>query len=165
MADDPPGPSTFSFKIVSGKVPPGLSFEKNTLPARPEARVVGTPTTVGTSSFTVEVKDNTGATARRTFTITVGPRLPLVITNLGDELFPGTVGQTYGFTVFADKGTKPYTWALIGGALPPGLTLTRATGVIDGAPTAAGIFSFTAQVTDAAGATASRTFSITVTAT
>lgn len=71
VVSDPPGPSTFKFKLVSGKVPPGTRFSGNTLENRPEARVSGTPTTAGTSSFTVEVQDNTGATVRRTFSVRV----------------------------------------------------------------------------------------------
>ena len=71
VCSDPPGPSTFKFKLVSGTVPGGTRFSGNTLENRPEARVTGTPTSSGSFSFTVEVKDNTGATARRTFTIRV----------------------------------------------------------------------------------------------
>ncbi len=71
VASDPPGPTTFKFRLVSGRVPDGTRFVKNTLENRPEARVTGTPTRSGTFSFTVEVEDNTGATARRTFTIRV----------------------------------------------------------------------------------------------
>lgn len=71
VCSDPPGPSTFKFRLVSGNVPDGTRFEKNTLENRPEARVIGTPTRAGTFTFDVEVRDNTGATARRTFTIRV----------------------------------------------------------------------------------------------
>lgn len=71
VASDPPGPTTFKFRLLSGRVPDGTRFVKNTLENRPEARVTGTPTRSGTFSFTVEVEDNTGATARRTFTIRV----------------------------------------------------------------------------------------------
>lgn len=71
VASDPPGANEFQLKLVSGKVPPGTRFHENTLPHRPEARVIGTPTDLGTYSFAVEVDDGTGATARRTFTITV----------------------------------------------------------------------------------------------
>jgi Putative Ig domain len=65
----------------------------------------------------------------------------------------GTVGTPYGpgglgHSLVATGGTPPYTWALIGGMLPPGLTLSSA-GLISGTPTAAGLFYFTAQVTDA----------------
>ena len=73
VCSDPPGPSTFRFKLASGNVPDGTRFFGNTLENRPEARVTGTPTRAGTFTFTVEVKDNTGATARRTFTIRVLP--------------------------------------------------------------------------------------------
>ena len=71
VASDPPGPSTFTFKLVSGKVPDGTRFVRNTLENRPEARVTGTPSRTGTFSFTVQVTDGTGAAARRTFTIVV----------------------------------------------------------------------------------------------
>lgn len=74
VCSDPAGPSEFNFKVVSGNVPNGTRFIKNTLESRPEARVSGTPTSAGTFSFTVEVKEkNTGATARRTITIRVLP--------------------------------------------------------------------------------------------
>lgn len=71
VSSDPPGPSTFRFKLVSGRVPDGTRLSGNTLDTRPEARVTGTPTSAGTSTFTVEVSDGTGATARRSFTVTV----------------------------------------------------------------------------------------------
>lgn len=71
VASDPPGPTTFRFELVSGRTPPGTRFMENTLPSRPEARVIGTSTTRGTSSVTVEVRDQTGAGARWTFSVTV----------------------------------------------------------------------------------------------
>jgi hypothetical protein len=52
----------------------------------------------------------------------------------------------------ANGGKPPYTWSLIAGALPPGLTLS-ASGTITGTPTAPGTSSFTVQVTDSASAT------------
>ncbi|MCY7289031.1 MAG: putative Ig domain-containing protein [Cryobacterium sp.] len=71
VASDPPGPSTFRFKVVSGKLPPGTRFVESTLANRPEARVTGVPTARGTSIFTVEVRDGTGDVARKTFSLTV----------------------------------------------------------------------------------------------
>src|ERR1700732_4244338 len=47
----------------------------------------------------------------------------------------------------ATGGTAPYRWNGIGGALPPGLTLSASTGNIAGAPTKTGAFSVTMQVT------------------
>ena len=76
------------------------------------------------------------------------------------KLPPGVVGIEYQATLKAILATKPYTWAIVDGALPNGLELGGATGVISGTPTEAGTFNFTAEVTDAAEATATRELSI-----
>ncbi len=160
VVSDPPGPSTFRFRLLSGSVPTGTSFVGNTLPARPEARVVGTPTAVGTSTFTVEVRDGTGATARRTFSISVLAAPALAIAGGVNTLNAGIVGQPYGAVLSATGGVMPYTWAITVGALPPGLSLVG--DAFFGTPTTAGTYGFTARVTDSRGATASGQFSISV---
>lgn len=50
-------------------------------------------------------------------------------------------------------GAPPYTYALVGGALPPGLSFVTATGGITGTPTTPGESNFDLRVTDAVGAT------------
>jgi hypothetical protein len=66
----------------------------------------------------------------------------------------------------ASNGVPPYsnwTWvAAPGSSLPPGLSLNVSSGIITGAPTAAGTFSFIVSVSDSLGATASQTYSISV---
>jgi hypothetical protein len=67
-----------------------------------------------------------------------------------------------GSTSLAAQGGVPqYTWSLLSGALPAGLTLSG-TGVLTGTPTATGTFSFSAQVSDQIGQTASRAFTLNV---
>ena len=83
---------------------------------------------------------------------------PLSITT--SALANGTVGAAYTQTLTATGGTLPYTWTLVSGALPAGLTLSS-TGTISGTPTTATTANFTVQVRDAAQATAQRAFSIT----
>ena len=159
-ASDPPGPSTFKFTLMSGKVPAGTRFVKNTLPNRPEIRIVGTPTAAGTSTLTIRVTDGTGATARRTFTISV-LAAPALAIEAGVNVLPaGAVGQPYGAVLSATGGVMPYTWAITAGALPPGLT--RIGDALFGTPTATGTYSFTALVRDSQGTTASGQFSISV---
>ena len=69
------------------------------------------------------------------------------------ELAVGDVGTDYLAALTAAGGTAPYRFSLIGGTLPPGLSLDESTGVIRGIPQAAGQFLLEFSVRDAAGAT------------
>ena len=75
----------------------------------------------------------------------------------------GTVGVAYSQTLTASGGTAPYTWSLVSGTVPAGLTLDAA-GVVSGSPTAAGTSTFTARATDSGSVSATRTYSITIAA-
>ena len=55
-----------------------------------------------------------------------------------------------------------YTWSIISGSLPPGLTGDPLTGEFYGTPTDPGTSTFTVQVTDSNNNAASRTFSLTI---
>jgi hypothetical protein len=115
------------------------------------ATITGTPTTTGTFTFTVQVTQSSGSPISRTFTITVNPPPALTITTPG-TLTPGTVGQSYTYTLQASFGTPPYTWSIVNGNLPGGsgnLSL-NSSGVISGTPQIAGTSTFTVQVQDSA---------------
>ena len=146
------------FTLVSGRLPSGLSMAKSF--GVNSTVVSGTPTTLGTSSFTVQVRDQTGHTATQALSITIDPPRPLVVNTPGPALTPATVGTSYSAFLFADGGIQPYTWAIVAGALPPGLRL--AGNIISGTPTTAGTFTFTARVSDSGGQSASIVLSITV---
>jgi hypothetical protein len=87
---------------------------------------------------------------------------------LTHSLSPGVAGEDYGGTIFTFGGTTPLTWTVTAGALPNGVTLSSGTGDdadqgrLDGQPTAAGTFSFTAQATDADGKTATQALTLEV---
>ena len=119
--------------------------------------ITGMPTVVGISSFTAQVTDNVGATATKLLSITVNPRLTITTPSLP----AGKLGVLYSQILGASGGTTPYTWLITGGSLPAGLLLDTS-GVITGTPTSAGISSFTAQVTDGIGVTATQPLSMTV---
>lgn len=74
----------------------------------------------------------------------------------------GQLGQNYSAGLVPSGGVAPYTFAIIAGALPTGLSLNAATGAITGSPSALGLFTFTAQVTDSSANTASVVCSISI---
>jgi hypothetical protein len=76
----------------------------------------------------------------------------------------GTRGRSYSITIPVAGGTPSYTWSIIAGRLPTGLTLNPSTGVISGTPKQAGIgtSTFTLQVTDAKSHNATASLSLTI---
>ncbi len=84
------------------------------------------------------------------------------ITVLPASALPGgTAGTLYSYSLDQTGALGTPSYAIIAGALPPGLTLS-ASGTISGTPTATGTFNFTAMVADASGCSGSRAYSITV---
>ncbi len=155
------GSSLDTWKIVSGALPAGLTMA--TSYGIESTVVFGTPTTVQTTAFTVQVRDSAGETATQPFSITIDKPLPLVITSPTPP--PATVGSSYFTNLFANGGCQSYTWSITAGQLPPGLAVTKGSNggtTISGTPTATGTFTFTETVTDSTGVKASQQFSITV---
>ncbi|MHC4984993.1 MAG: C25 family cysteine peptidase, partial [Planctomycetota bacterium] len=72
------------------------------------------------------------------------------------------VDQAYQMDLVARNGAGGYDWQLTGGALPDGLALDTATGRLAGTPTALGEFTFTVELTDAAGESVAATYTIAV---
>jgi len=152
------GKQPYTWAVSAGALPAGLSLDPNT------GILSGVPTRTGSFSFTVQAMDNAQATARQNFALTVNS-VPLSITTV-PPLFNGTAGTPYSQTLVASGGTLPYHWSVISGTLPPGLTLDASSGILQGTPQPPpSLYSFTVQVTDNAGASASTAFSITITPT
>lgn len=59
----------------------------------------------------------------------------------------GQVGVPFSAQIGVTGGTAPYTFTLVAGSLPPGLTLDSATGIISGTPTTSGTYAYTIKVT------------------
>jgi len=75
-----------------------------------------------------------------------------------------SVGQPYSFGPAVSGGVPGYTFSIAEGALPLGLALDAATGVISGTPTIAGAYAFTLAVSDSEGGSDSQLFTLTVNA-
>jgi len=140
------GTPPYTYAITSGSLPPGLTLNGST------GLISGTPTAPGTYSYTAKVTDSTSGTALTTTascSITIGASLSLAC-----PISTGQVGVFYSSALAAAGGTPPYTFSIISGSLPSGLTLNATYGAVTGTPSTAGAFSFTAQVKDSKGVTA-----------
>jgi uncharacterized protein (TIGR03437 family) len=146
------GTQPYTFSIVNGSLPLGLALNNS-------GGISGTPTQAGSFLITFRVQDTQGANATVSLTLTVSTSS---LSILSSALPNGQVGQSYTSTLSASGGTTPYTFSVVGGALPPGLNL-GANGNISGVPTTAGSYQATFRVTDATGATAQVTIGILIT--
>ncbi|HZI51512.1 MAG TPA: putative Ig domain-containing protein [Terriglobia bacterium] len=148
------GSPPYTWSILSGALPAGLTLSGPT--------ISGTPTTAGTSNFTVRVVDNGNPqqNAQRALSIVVGP--PLSITT-SSPLPPGATGNAYSQNLAVTGGTAPYSWSIASGALPTGLTLSSS-GALIGTPLQTGAFSITVSVSDASSPprTATAPFQLTI---
>ena len=156
------GSGPIRWSLVNGRVPDGLRFAGDDLRLIQTTAVTGVATRVQTTTFTVRARDPAGNTATKTFTLTVDPASPLVITNGTDQLSDATVGVAYEVGLFPGGGVPPYTWSHIAGTLPPGLSVQASPGRVRGTPTTAGTFTFTVRVADSSGQTATQQFTIRV---
>jgi hypothetical protein len=144
------GTSSYAFSLVSGTLPGGLGLSASS------GTISGTPTSAGSSNFTIGVSDAAQATTSKAYTLTIDTTLTITTNGV---LPGGSAGSSYSQTLAASGGTLPYTWS-VSGTLPPGLSLNASTGVLSGSPSASGSFTFTVQVADSNHSTASKQFAI-----
>jgi sugar lactone lactonase YvrE len=71
----------------------------------------------------------------------------------------GIVGTAYSQTLRASGGITPYTWTIVSGSLPPGLTLSS-DGIISGTPSVMTTNSFIVQVTGSNGLVSTNAFTL-----
>jgi hypothetical protein len=152
------------WNISAGSLPSGLSI--TTDGAGSSTKITGTPTATGVYSFSLRARDKSGNSVTGSFSITVNGAAvvngagALTVTNQGSVLVRGETGRSYATTLFASGGQQPYVWSIVSGTLPAGLQLSG--NQISGKPSTAGTSTFTAQVADASGQTATKLFSIVI---
>jgi len=120
----------------------------------------GIPASAGVADFSIRVTDRAQNTATKAFSLTVNPSVTALTIITASPLPQAWLGVAYSVSLVATGGTAPYGWSATG-SLPGGLALST-TGVLSGVPTAAGTFSFTAQVTDANRRTATKACTLVV---
>jgi PKD repeat protein len=135
---------------LEGNLPPGLEYEYEYDDEDVDFRacffwIEGTPTQIGTYTFTVKAKNDVGSNSKE-FTIVIAvPGQPVITTT---TLPNGEIGVDYerkiGVDVVGADGI--ITWSLESDELPPGLVSFDEGGdgyTISGTPTQTGTYSFT----------------------
>ena len=138
------GVAPITYSVGTGSLPAGLKLNST-------GTVIGTPSSSGTSTFTINATDFGTpplTVASPIFTITINPPPPLSITST--SMSNGITGTAYSSAIASSGGVPPLTWSVPAGTLPPGLELNTSSGLISGTPTTAGVYKFFPTVTDSA---------------
>ncbi|HEY7838973.1 MAG TPA: putative Ig domain-containing protein [Terriglobales bacterium] len=150
------GVSPYSFNLVTGSLPAGLSLSL-------DGSLAGVPTsgTAGIYELGLLIKDSNGVTANQTLELDVFSGNSFQVTTTGFP--PAVVGQQFQQSITADFGVPPYSFQLLNGILPSGIAF-GADGTLAGVPAAAstGSYAFTVQATGNDNQTTSRHFVLTV---
>ncbi len=113
----------YVYAISAGSLPPGLSLNTTT------GAITGTPTTPGRFEFTAAVTDAALDVASKTLSLDVTAGIAIA-----GRFAQGEVGIAYSSGLSALGGTPPFTWSVLSGALPGGLSINSSTGIVSGAP-------------------------------
>ncbi len=114
------------------------------------------------SSHYVEVSSENGQASADAVRLVLVDSTPLPLTVVTTSLADATVGVAYSETLTASGGQPPYTWSVVSGSLPDGLSLDPGSGEISGTATTVGSEAFTVGVDDDGGGHAEAVLSITV---
>ncbi len=149
-------PYTWSISPGTGALPAGLKLGHAT------GAITGTPTSAAMAHFTVQVTDAASPGQSSTESLSVDVVNPLSLSTL--TLPTAVLNSTYSQSLSAFGGVQPYTWSVSSGSLPAGLTLSPASGTLNGTPASDGTSTFTVQVVDSGnpGLSASRTYTVSV---
>jgi hypothetical protein len=120
--------------------------------------VQGVPAEAGTFPIVLTVTDSGGVSMDVSVTLTVAPKLQIQTFRVGTS----RLHKSYRLVFASAGGVGEAHWAVAAGALPSGLKLDSASGVLAGTPLTTGRFRFTIAVTDALGAKAGMTYTLRV---
>jgi subtilisin family serine protease len=90
---------------------------------------------------------------------TVSTEYPVI---MSQDLPEATVRISYRKVISVEGVREPYTWDIVEGDLPAGLSLNSTNGELSGTPAVTGTFLFTVQVSDREGSMVTKQFSLTV---
>jgi hypothetical protein len=169
----PAGSQSMTIKVTGTNFPAQAAILWNGAPL--STTMVDTNTlsgSVGSSSLvtptTVQLQ------VQNTQTMQSSTAVPLAITGASSGAPPaalsisitslpqGIVGASYNGALTIAGGTAPYTWSVSSGQVPPGLSVSAASGALSGTPTSAGNFTFGVTVIDSSSSVQSATTTVSI---
>ncbi len=149
VAASPSG--AYSYSMLTGGLPSGLTLNTAT------GALTGLPATPGTYGFTIKAQAANGCSGQQAYTLVVAcPSISL------SSLATPSLNTAYSQTVTATPAGGNYGYSVTSGALPTGLSLNPATGLISGTTTAAGAYNFSITATGFGNCTGSRAYTGTI---
>jgi hypothetical protein len=155
---------TLQYSWFSTGLPPGLKMNV-------DGTISGTPTALGAYTVNFACMDSSSPAyiAETILTFTIPTDLQIVSLPLPDAVvgvpYPGNSTQ-----ITNTGGLAPYTWAVVAGQLPIGMTINPVSGILGGVPCTytsefpnsdyTETYTFVVQVTDAINAKASQNFTL-----
>jgi hypothetical protein len=156
----------YSWAIVSGSLPPGISMKPSASTLTLD--LYGTPTIAATYSFTILATGCGGHISSVSYKVVIqSSSTSSSYVNITTSVVPnGTINTAYAAAIQASGGCTPYSWSIASGALPAGITAapssTTTSLKLSGTPTTAASSSFTVSATGCGGHVASASYQIAI---
>lgn len=150
-----PAGGNYSYAVTTGALPPGLSLNAAT------GALTGTPSAGGSYAFGLTATGFGICSGSQSYSLLITATCG-TITLSPASLPAGSQGTAYSQTLSATGGVAPYTYNVLSGALPGGLTLDANSGVLSGSPAGTGTFAFTIRATGQGGCTGQRSYLLTI---
>lgn len=144
----------YQWSIQSGSLPAGIVIDPVT------GRLSGTPSMAGTSTFAVWVTDSLGRSATQSYTFVTQPALFQIYG--ASDLPPALLGVDYMVDLNAGNMSNAYTWSLLSGSLPQGITL-NSNGTLRGMANSNGTWNFMVRAMNGMEVVAERALTLRVT--
>jgi outer membrane autotransporter protein len=150
------GTPSYSFSLMGGSLPLGVTLTSAGV-------LTGTPTVPGNYNIVVRAIDSStgaGAPFRIDQSYTIVVATPSIVID-PPSLPNGTAAVAYIGGFSATGGTAPYSFSLLSGAFPVGMSL-NSSGALTGTPQSDGNFSITVRASDSNGQTASKVYTFSI---
>ena len=132
------GVAPYSAVLAAGRLPQGININLAT------HTIEGTPTEAGSFNPVLVITDSQGETLRTQFGFNVSSSGPIIQHN--GDLGTWTVGSSFSLQLFACCQFTPLVWSHVGGAMPPGMSLSSGGMLSAAALNTPGLYTFLVQV-------------------